>query len=101
MNINDKKYKKNLDYYIMDISAFEQPIISREDTSYFSMNFINQKDNALKPIFLDESFEENLTIQSEENNLLSDLNQIIDNNLFLIKYSSGNNNIHINLNVNK
>jgi hypothetical protein len=101
MNINDKKYQKNLDYYIMDISAFEQPIISREDTSYFSMDFINQKDNALKPIFLDESFEENLTIQSEENNLLSDLNQIIDNNLFLLKYSSGNNNIHINLNVNK
>ena len=103
MNINDKRNKKNLDYYIIDTSAFEQPIISKEDTSYFSMNFINQKDNALKPIFLDESFEENLSIQSGDNNQLSDLNfgKIINNNLLLLKYSSSNNNIHINVNVNK
>ena len=103
MNTNENEYHfKNKKYYIMDLSAFEQPIISKEDTSPFTINFINQKDHAMKPINIDESYEEESSFITDEKNLLYNLNigNIIDNNLFLLSNTSGKN-ISINVNVNK
>ena len=103
MNRNENEYHlKNSKYYIMDLSAFEQPIISKEDTSPFTINFINQKDHAMKPINIDESYEEESSFITDEKNLLCNLNieNIIDNNLFLLSNPSSKN-ICINVNVNK
>ncbi len=102
MNTNENEnHLKKSKYYIMDLSAFEQPIISKEDTSPFTMNFINQKDHAMKPINIDESFEEESSI-IDEKNMMCNLNigNIIDNNVFLLSNTSGKN-ISINVNLNK
>ena len=61
------------DYLFLDSSRFEIPIISKEDTSPFSVNFINQKDMAMMPIFLDDNLpfdnseNENLNVQEKIN----------------------------------
>ena len=86
------------DYLFLDSSRFEIPIISREDTSIFSMKFINQKDMAMMPIYLDDNlpFDNSECITNkEEKNML---NQYQDEVLFTFGNTINNINVVVNLN---
>ena len=74
------------DYLFLDSSRFEIPIISKEDTSPFSVNFINQKDMAMMPIFLDD----NLPFENSENENVKDNNQNFSINNISIVFNLNN-----------
>ena len=91
--LDEKKNNNILEYLLLDSSRFDIPIISKEDTSPFSINFINQKDKAMMPIYLDDSLPESNNKQEDILNNNYRINQV---------YSDGNcfNNIWVAININ-
>ncbi len=70
----------------LDSKRFEIPIISKEDTGTFSINFINQKDMAMMPIYLDD----NLPFENSENENVKDNNQNFSINNISIVFNLNN-----------
>ena len=70
----------------LDSKRFEIPIISKEDTCTFSINFINQKDMAIMPIYLDD----NLPFENSENENVKDNNQNFSINNISIVFNLNN-----------
>ncbi len=75
-----------LENFDFNSSRFEIPINSREDTSIFSMKFINQKDMAMMPIYLDD----NLPFENSENENVKDNNQNFSINNISIVFNLNN-----------
>ena len=90
--------KNILENFDFNSSRFEIPINSREDTSIFSMKFINQKDMAMMPIYLDDNlpFDNSECITNEEEKNM--LNQYQDEVLFTFGTCINNINVVVNLN---
>ena len=90
--------KNILENFDFNSSRFEIPIISREDTSIFSMKFINQKDMAMMPIYLDDNlpFDNSECINNEEEKNM--LNKYQDEVLFTFGNTINNINVVVNLN---
>ena len=87
-----------LDNFDFNSSRFEIPIISREDTSIFSMKFINQKDKAMMPIYLDDKlpYENSECINNEdEKNIINEYQ-----NAVLYTFGNCTNNINVVINLN-
>ena len=98
--MNHKLGLKNniLENFDFNSSRFEIPIISSEDTSIFSMKFINQKDMAMMPIYLDDNlpFDNSECINNkDEKNML---NKYQDEVLFTFGNCINNINVVVNLN---
>ena len=83
LTVSDNNNIYDLDF---NSSRFEIPIISSEDTSIFSMKFINQKDMAMMPIYLDD----NLPFENSENENVKDNNQNFSINNISIVFNLNN-----------